>query len=163
MLQVLTIPLLCYLALLVEFCLFNLFGRWGDPQLLLLLIIFFNLYSGIRYSLWAAFWAGIMKDCFSTMPFGTNVFAFMACAYLSTMIRRYSYERGSDLSKLWMAFALVTVHNVIMGLLHTMIFDEVRWWDVWMGIWFPQIVTTLIVTLWTFERLQTVAKRLRFS
>jgi rod shape-determining protein MreD len=162
MLQVLIIPIICYLALLVEFCLFNLFGRWGAPQLLLLVVIFFNLYSGIRYSLWAALWAGILADCFSTMPFGTNVFAFVACAYLSTLIRKYSYERGSDLSKLWMVFVLVTAHTAIMGLLHNMIFDEVRWWDVWGSIWVPAILTTVMVTLFVFERLQVVAKRLRF-
>jgi rod shape-determining protein MreD len=161
-LQVLIIPFICYLALLAEFCLFNLFGRWGDPNVLLLVVIFFNLYSGIRYSLWAALWAGVLKDCFSTMPFGTNVFAYVACAYLSTLIRRYSYERGSDLSKLWMVFVLIFVHTGIMGLLHNMIFDEVRWWDVWGTIWLPGVVTTLAATLFVFERLQYVAKRLRF-
>ena len=162
MLQIFIIPLICYLALLVEFCLFNLFGRWGAPHLLLLVVIFFNLYSGIRFSLWAALWAGILADCFSTMPFGTNVFAFVACAYLSTLIRNYCYERGSDLSKLWMVFALVTAHTVIMGLLHNMIFDEVHWWDAWGGIWVPEALTTLIVALYVFERLQFVAKRLKF-
>jgi rod shape-determining protein MreD len=161
-LQIFIIPLICYLALLVEFCLFNLFGRWGTPQLLLLVVIFFNLYSGIRFSLWAAFWAGILADCFSTMPFGTNVFAFVTCAYLSTLIRKYAYERGSALSKRWMVFALVTAHTVIMGLLHNMIFDEVHWADVLGGIWLPQALTTVMVTLFVFERLQLVAKRLRF-
>ena len=52
--QIFFIPIICYLAILVEFTLFNLFGRWGDPHVLLLVVIFFNLYSGIRYSIWAA-------------------------------------------------------------------------------------------------------------
>ena len=112
MLQVLLIPVICYLLLLVEFCLFNLFGRWGDPNLLLLAVIFFNLYSGIRFSLWAALWAGIFSDCFSTMPFGTHIFAYVACAYLSTFIRRTFYERGSDFSKLFMVLSVVNQISV---------------------------------------------------
>jgi rod shape-determining protein MreD len=162
MLQVLIIPIICYLALLVEFCLFNLFGRWADPNILLLVVIFFNLYSGIRYSLFAALCAGILKDCFSTMPFGANVFAFVACAYLSTLIRKYSYERGSDPSKLGVVLVLVTAHTAVMGLLQNMIFDEVRWLDVWGSIWLPEVVTTVIVALYVFEKLQLVAKRLKF-
>ena len=129
----------------------------------MLVVIFFNLYSGIRYSLWAALCAGIMKDCFSTMPFGTNVFVYMACAYLSTVIRRYFYERGSDVSKLGMVLAMVTVHSLLMGMCHTMIFDEIRWADVWSSIWLPQVVTTLAVTIYVFEKLQFVAKKLKFG
>ncbi len=162
MLQILLIPFVCYFALLVEFTLFNLFGRWGDPHLLLLVVIFFNLYSGIRFSLWAALWAGILKDCFSTMPFGTSIFAYVACAYVSLAVRKYCYERGSDMSRLWMVLCVVTTHTVIMGLLHKMIFEEVRWLDVWRSIWFPEIVVTSLVSLLIFDRLRTAAKWLKF-
>ncbi len=162
MLQAFLIPLICYLLLLVEFCLFNLFGRWGDPNLLLLAVIFFNLYSGIRFSLWAALWAGIFKDCFSTMPFGTYIFAFIACAYLSTFIRRTFYERGSDFSKLFMVFSVVTVHTLIRGLVHQMTFDEVRWADVWGSVWLPEMLVTLVVTLYVFGKMQSLAKKFRF-
>ena len=64
--QILVIPLLCYLFQLFEYCLFSLFGRWGDPHLMLLLVIFFNLYSGIRFSLWAALCGGIRPVCPAT-------------------------------------------------------------------------------------------------
>ena len=160
--QILIIPILCYLVLLVEFALFNFFGRWGDPHLLLLVVIFFNLYSGIRYSLWAALWAGIFKDCFSTLPFGANVFAYVVCVYLSTVILRYCYQRGSALSKLWMVAVLVTAHTVVMGMLNDMIFDDMRWWEVWGNIWLPQLVMTGVAALFVFDRLRSMAKKLRF-
>jgi len=160
--QIILIPILCYLALLAEFTLFNLFGHQGDPQLLLLVIIFFNLYSGIRYSLWAAVCAGILQDCFGTMPFGTHVFIYIACAYLSTAVRRYCYERGSWVSKLWMVAVVVTARTLIMGLLHRMIFQEVRWLDVWGSIWFPEILATLVVTLAVFDLLHRTARIVKF-
>jgi rod shape-determining protein MreD len=160
--QILLIPLICYLAFLVEFVLFNLFGRWGDPHVLLLVVIFFNLYSGIRFSLWAALWAGVFTDCFSTMPFGTHIFAYVACAYLSTLIRRTCYERGNDLSKILMVFFIVTVHVVILGLVHQMVFEEIRWLDVWGSIWLPEVIATVVVALFVFEKLLWVARRFRF-
>jgi rod shape-determining protein MreD len=161
--QFLIIPLICYLAMLAEFSLFNVLGRWGDPHLLLLVVIFFNLYSGIRYSLWAALWAGVFKDCFSTMPFGTHVFAYIAMAYLSTFIRKNWYERGSDASKLLMVFLLVTAHTLLMGLLHHMVFEDVRWSDVWGGIWAPELITTMVVALFVFGVLRDVAGYCKFS
>lgn len=162
MLQIFIIPILCYLALLTEFVLFNLFGRWGEPHLLLLVVIFFNLYSGIRYSLWAALWAGVFKDCFSTMPFGTHIFAYVACAYLSTFIRRTYYERGSDLSKILLVVTVVTANVFMLGLVHQMVFYELRWGEVWRDIWLPELLATVVVTLYVFEKLLGVAKRLRF-
>lgn len=160
--QVVYIPLICFLALLAEFCLFNLFGRWGDPQLLLLVVLFFNLYSGVRFSLWAAFWAGMFKDCFSTMPFGTHILAYVVCVYFSVFIRHTFYERGNDLSKLFMIFAVVTANVLVLGFLHQMVFEEVAWGEVFRGIWLPEVVTTLVVALYSFGRLLFMARALRF-
>ncbi len=154
--QIILIPVLCYLAFLVQFVLFNLFGRWGDPHLLLLVIIFFNLYTGIRFSLWAAVCAGILQDCFGTMPFGTHVFAYVACAYLSTAVRRYCYERGSDISKIWMVFCLVTAHAVIMAIVHRMSFEEVHWLEMWGSIWLPELLVTSVVALFVFRVLMQI-------
>jgi rod shape-determining protein MreD len=160
--QIIIIPVLCYAALLLQFILFNLFGRWGDPHLLLLVVIFFNLYSGIRFSLWAAVWAGILMDCFSTMPFGASTFVYVACAYVSLGVRKYCYERGSDLSRLWMVLCVVTAHTLIMGLLHQMTYEDVRWFDVWRSIWLPEVLTTGFVAIVVFGRLRDIARILRF-
>ncbi|MEI6437872.1 MAG: rod shape-determining protein MreD [Candidatus Omnitrophota bacterium] len=160
--QILLIPLICYLALLMEFTLFNLFGRWGDPHLLLLVVIFFNLYSGIRFSLWSALWAGVLKDCFSTMPFGTNIFAYVVCAFVSLAVRRYCYERGSNVSRVWMVFCVVTAYTVVMGLTHKMAFDDVQWLDVWGSLWLPEMLITGAVAIFVFDRLRDSARLLKF-
>ncbi len=160
--QILLIPLLCYLFQLLEYCLFSLFGRWGDPHLMLLLVIFFNLYSGIRFSLWAALCGGILKDCFSTMPFGTHIFSYMVCACLATYVRRHWYERGSSVSKLLMVFVVVAAHTLIMAVLFKMVFEELRWTDVVASVWFPETLTTMAVALVVFERLRDSARLLKF-
>ena len=160
--QILIIPILCYLFQLFEYCCFSLFGRWGDPHLMLLLVIFFYLYSGIRFSLWAALCAGIMKDCFSTMPFGTYIFSYMVCACLAVFIRKHWYERGSSLSKLMMVFLLTVVHALIMAFLFKMVFEDVQWLDVLRSVWIPEMLATMVVALFVFKRLLDVARLLKF-
>ena len=160
--QILVISLLCFLFQLLEYCLFSLFGRWGDPHLMLILVIFFNLYSGIRFSLWTAVCGGAIKDCFSTMPFGTHIFSYMVCACLSTYIRQNWYERGSSASKLLMVFAVTSAHTLIMAFLYKMVFEDIRWLDVLGSVWLPEILATMIVALFVFERLRDTAKILRF-
>ncbi len=160
--QILIIPVLCYLFQLFEYCCFSLFGRWGDPHFMLLLVIFFNLYSGIRFSLWAALCAGALKDCFSTMPFGTHIFSYMVCACFSTFIRRHWYERGSSVSKLVMVVLVVSAHALIMAFLFKMVFEEVRWGEVLISVWLPEVIATSVVALFVFERLRDVARILKF-
>ena len=52
--RILVIALVCYLAFALEFLLYNFWGKWGKPELLILVVIFFNLYLGIRFSIIAA-------------------------------------------------------------------------------------------------------------
>lgn len=160
--QILFIPLICYLAFLAEFACFNLFGRWGDPQWLLLVLIFFNLYSGIRFSLWAALCAGVLMDCFSTMPFGTHIFAYVVCACVSLGVRKYCYERGSDISRVWMVCCVVSAHTLVMGLTQKMVYEEVQWIDVLRAIWLPEIIVTAAVSILFFNRLRDMARLLKF-
>ncbi|MBF0331320.1 MAG: rod shape-determining protein MreD [Candidatus Omnitrophica bacterium] len=159
--QILIIPILCYIFQLMEYCLFTLFGRWGDPHLMLLLVIFFNLYSGIRFSLLVAICGGILKDCFSTMPFGTHIFSYMVCACLSTFIRKHWYERGSPVSKLMMVFMLTMAHTLIMAFVFKMVFEDIRMFDVFAGIWLPEMITTMVVALFVFEKLIALARRFK--
>lgn len=53
---------LTYLFFLIEFLLFNTFGRWGKPAMLIILIVFLNLYVGIRFGMIRAFFEGVLKD-----------------------------------------------------------------------------------------------------
>jgi hypothetical protein len=45
---------------------------------------------------------------------------------------------------------LLTAHTIIMGGLHDMIFEEMRWVEAWESIWFPQTVMTLVVAIFVF-------------
>ena len=107
------IALLAYLFFVIEFILYDLFGPWGKPELVLLLVVFWGLYSGIRYSIVAALVGGLLKDIVSPMPFGAFLFVFLSAAYLTTFVRRTLYQPGSRFSRAaenhlrqWMLLAL---------------------------------------------------------
>ena len=62
MFPLLLIILFTFILFGIEFLLFHVIGPWAMPNLLLLLVIFFTLYSGIRYGLVTAFVAGFVRD-----------------------------------------------------------------------------------------------------
>src|SRR5277367_2694045 len=105
--RVAVIVLVSYLAFALEFVLYNFWGQWGKPELLVLVVIFFNLYLGIRFSIIAAVFCGIFKDAAGVAPFGTYVLVYVAGAYFTTLVRRYLYQPGSRFSRAVVAFLVV--------------------------------------------------------
>src|ERR1700722_13361938 len=97
--RVAVIALVCYLAFALEFLLYNFWGQWGKPELLILVVIFFNLYLGVRFGIIAAIFAGLFKDASGAAPFGTYILIYIAGTYLATLVRRYLYQPGSRFSR----------------------------------------------------------------
>lgn len=158
--RLLTIFILTYTFFLIEFLLFDVFGRWGKPDLLLILIVFFNLYQGIRYGLLAAIFAGIFKDAFSSEVFGTYIFLFMCCAFFATVMRRNFYRPGSKLSRLMVTGGVVTVFVFAQGLLYAMN-NDVNWTVVFQYVFIPEILITMLSATFVFSRLKTLADKIR--
>ena len=118
--RVAVIALLSYLAYALEFLLYNFWGPWGKPELLILVVIFFNLYLGIRFSIIAAVFCGIFKDASGVAPFGTYVLVYIAGAYVTTFVRRYWYQPGSRFSRGVVAFFVVLGCFIVQAILTSM-------------------------------------------
>ena len=151
--------LLVYLFFLIEFFLFNLGGRWFLPNLLLLLVIYFNLVFGIRYSIFAAALAGILKDSFSTEIFGFNIFAFVLCAYLTTVLKRYLHYVASRRSRLLLVFCITAIHFTVLLFLRLM-FSRTDALHSVQFVLVPEILTTLVITSFTFNQLKKCVLKL---
>jgi len=148
--------LVCFI---LEFSVFNLAGWWLRPQLLILLIIFFNLYLGVRYGLYTAVLAGLIMDSFAASVFGLNLVSFILVAYMTTFLRKYIYYRGSRLSRLILVFILLLIDFSCRLILHAMLgyFDPVG------AIKFallPGLTVTLLLTTYTFQQLRQCASKL---
>ena len=105
--RIAVIALVCYLAFALEFLLYNFWGRWGKPEILILVVIFFNLYLGIRFGVIAAIFCGIFKDASGVAPFGTYVLVYIAGSYVTILVRRYLYQPGSRVSRVVVTFFVV--------------------------------------------------------
>ncbi len=150
------IVLSAYIFFVFEALLNDIGGIWLKPELLLLLVIFWGLYSGIRYSIVAAVISGLLKDMFSILPFGTYLFVFVAAAYLTTFVRRNLYRPGSRFSRAVVAFFVLIGFFLIEVALYLMHHD-VRLTELFFNIFLPQLVTTMLVVTFVFQRLRDVA------
>lgn len=157
--RTLIIIVFVFLFFLIEFFLFNVIGRFSKPNLLLLLVIFFNLCWGIRYSLLTAVFAGILKDSFTIGFFGINLFSFVLCAYATTLLKRYVYHMGFHSSRLFLIFLIIVFDIMIHACLH-MMFVEVHLIQVLRYVLIPEVLTTFIVATFTFQQLKKCVLRL---
>ena len=156
--RILTLILLTIFFFLMEFCLFNLFGKNFAAELLLLLVVFVNLSLGIRYALFVAIFAGILKDSFSTTFFFFYTFSFIAIAYVSTILRRYIY--GSAIIKnLLLIFMLLIFQFIIHFILSFSSGINCLSLNIFSNILFPKVVSTLILTPLIFNKLKKCASK----
>ena len=154
--RVAVILALAYLSFVCEFILYNVFGPWGKPELLILLFIFFNLYLGIRYSLVAAIAAGFLRDASSVSPFGTYLFVYVAGAYCTTVVNKYLYQPGSRFSRVMVALVVVLFCFTVELVLHMIEYD-VRLTEVLTYVLWPQLVTTMVAATFVFLRMRDVS------
>lgn len=157
--KIILITLLVFLFFLIEFFLFNLAGRWFMPNLLLLAVIYFNLAFGIRYSIFAAVVAGLLRDSFGTGLFGLNIFAFVVCAYLTTVLKRYLHYVASRQSRLLLVFCITVIHVMVYFCLQLML-GKVHVVQFFKFVFIPEILTTLVVTSFIFTQLKKCVLRL---
>lgn len=153
------IVFLVFVFFLAEFLLFNLGGKWLAPNLLLLLVMFFDFYLGIRYSLLAAFTAGILKDSFSAQILGVNLLSFVVSAFLTSVLRKQLYSKGSR-SSFYLMIALVCALTFLVQYILYVFCSVVNFSAAVKSVFFPQIITTLCVSVFVFKQLRKCASKL---
>jgi len=148
-----------YVCFIFETTLSTLFGRWFAPNLLLLLVIFFNLFRGIRYSIITALFAGMLKDSYSAGPFGLHVFSLVTIAYLTTIIKGFVYQPGSMPSRVLLVCVMSFINVVVMTVMNLML-SSVDLGDVFRYVLVPEVLTTTIATGYVFRWFKKCALRL---
>jgi len=154
--RIAVIVLVSYLAFMSEFVLYNALGTWGKPEFLILVIVFFNLYLGVRYSLIAAVCCGILKDASGIAPFGTYLLVYVAAAFTTTFVRRYLYEQGSRFSRSLVAFFVVVICFILQAVL-TVMNHQMRLHALLADILIPQLLTTMAVSTLVFQQLKDIS------
>jgi rod shape-determining protein MreD len=154
--RVAVIVLVSYLAFALEFLLYNFWGQWGKPELLILVVIFFNLYLGVRFGIIAAVFCGIFKDASGIAPFGTYILVYIAGSYVTIFVRRYLYQPGSRFSRALVAFFVVVGCFIVQAVLTNMN-HEVRLGELVTNLLVPQLLTTMIAATYVFSQLKNIS------
>ncbi len=142
-----------------EYVCAELFGAWFCPNLLMIAVVFFNLFRGIRQSLVAAFFAGLMKDSFSPQMFGFHIFVFLVCAYLTTFVKLYVYHSGSKESRVLLVCVMTLLYVMIQYVVRVM-FVDVDFGQVIRFILLPEFISTAVVSGYVLEQLRKCALKL---
>jgi len=147
--------LVCFL---IEQLLARYLGRWFTPNLLIVLVVFFNLSRSTRYSLLAAVFAGLLKDSFAPRGFGLYLFSFICCAYLTSFFKLYVYQAGAMASRLLMVFFIVALNAHILFILNLMTMP-LNYGEMFRYILIPETLATVVVTPYAFERFKVCVLR----
>jgi rod shape-determining protein MreD len=158
--NIIIITVLVFVLFFIEYFLFNLFGSWLTPDLLLLLIVFVNYYLGVRYGVYTALVAGLIKDSFMINVFGVHLISFIACSYFMAFLQKYIYSRGSRSSRFIIIFMVCTL-NVLVQFIVQNAFISFNFFDVFKYIYIPEIFLTLLVSSYVFDKIKQCV--LKFS
>lgn len=144
----------------LEYMLFDFLGRWFKPNLLILLVIFFNVALGTRFGLYTALGAGILKDSFSTGPFGVYLISFVLCNYVVTLVKKFFfYEVRSGVLRILLAFVFSVLHGVLVYLFYSLR-EGVDFYEAWVFIILPEVVVTTLLSPYIFDRLKPCVLKL---
>ncbi len=157
--RILMVIFLVLLFFSAELLLFHVFGYFFKPNLLLLLVMFFNFYFGIRYGLLSALLAGVLKDSFSTHLFGMHCFAFILCAYAAVILKKYFFHMSIFSFRLLLLFATVVIYNLSFFFIYSR-FVPLSAGEMLRFILIPELISTLIITPFILDQLKRCALKL---
>ena len=151
--KIILITVLTFLFFIIEFLLFNILGSWFKPELLVLLIIFFDLSLGIRFGLFTAFLGGILKDSFSSHLFGIHIFSFVVCAFMTIVLRRYLFQTSPYSLRILLAFTISLLNALLLYVLNSM-FLLLDLNEAFYFVIVPNVLATTFVAGFTFRHLR---------
>lgn len=148
------------ICLIVQLLCARVFGSWLVPNFVLIAVVFLNLYRGLRYSLSAAFFGGFLLDSFNGSLMGLNVFSLVMCAFLLGAIKKFIYHPGYAQSRLLMVFVAVVSNSFLQYFVNVVSGLQLDFLIMLRLVILPEIIFTLLVSLYTFERLKQCALKL---
>ena len=148
-----------FICFWIETLLTDLVGAWFTPNLLIVLIVFFNLLRGIRYSLLTALLAGLLKDSFGAGTFGFHTVSFIASAYLTSLTKIYIYQTGTNAARVLLVF-FIALANVTLQCIMNMMFNTIEFARVFVHIIVPEVLVTSALTPYIFKKFKRCALRL---
>ncbi len=135
---------------LIEIALFQIFGLWFKPNLLVIFIIFVNLRFGLRYGVFVSLFCGILADSFSAGIFGVHIISFIICSYILAIVKKYFLQFDALSFKLVIAFVFSSLFVLLMYFFNAM-FLKINFSGVFTFIFLPEVAATVAVSPLCFD------------
>ncbi|MCA9405770.1 MAG: hypothetical protein KC684_04485, partial [Candidatus Omnitrophica bacterium] len=90
---------------------------------------------------------------------GVSLFSFVAAAYITTFLKTYIYQTGTKLSQFFLVMIVVVINGLLEYLLY-MKYTDIHFFDVVKYVLTPDVLTTTIVSVYTFRQLKSCVLKL---
>ena len=147
-------------CLVLQLLCLKIFGEGFVPNFVLIAVIFFNLFRGLRYSLGAAFFGGFLLDSFGGNIWGINTFSFVLCAFLIRTLKMYIYQPGVAQSRILIVFIITLTNGFLQYVASLMMGVDLPFVQALGRVILPEAILTTIVADVTLERLKQCALKL---
>ena len=141
---------------LCEFFFYNMVNENFVPDLLLLSVIFFTFFFGIRYGVSAAVLAGVMKDSFNIGFFGFHILGFVVCALVTVSLRKIIYYSHSWHNRMFFVLIICLI-NFFIQMILTAMFDQPAILESLKFIFIPGALSTVLISSIFFKQLKKCA------
>ncbi|MBF0484115.1 MAG: hypothetical protein HQL25_05355 [Candidatus Omnitrophica bacterium] len=152
------IVLACVVCFIIEFLLFNYVSPWLRPSLIIILLVFADIFWNVRSAVLVALVGGMLEDSFG-MTFGFNMVAYSVCVLAASFLGDYIYQKGSRSSLVVLLFFVLGVNVLVRFLLLAMVDQGISVGMVLSGITVDIVVTLLVANI-TFNGLIRCALKL---
>ena len=129
------------------------------PNLLLILTFSFGFMEGKRAGMMYGLVAGLLLDLFYSGPFGFYTLFYIYMGYINGIATKYYYE---DYITLPLILCLINelAYNLYIYIFRFLIRGRLNFWYYFRELMIPEIVFTVVVTLFVYRLLLFINRRL---
>ena len=157
--KILIILMFVLVGFLIKFVLFNTIGGFFTPNVMLLLVVFFNLFWGIRHALVTAVWAGTLEDSFGAGPFGIHLFSLVVAAFATVLLKRTIYQAGSGSSRFILVLIVSAINLFTQYILYLML-GSMDFFQLLRNLFIPEVLLTALSAYVVFRALKKCVSKL---
>ncbi len=158
-----TIGFIIIICFILQSTLFQYLALAGIvPNLLLIVTMSFGLMRGRREGMLVGFFSGLLIDVFFGQVLGPYAFIYMTMGYINGFFHRIYYVEDVLLPMITIAVNDF-IFNVIIYIIFFLLRNRLNFGEYLIDIILPEMLYTMIVTLFFYKLLVRINKRLKIS
>ncbi len=158
-----TIGFIIIICFILQSTLFQYLALAGIvPNLLLIVTMSFGLMRGRREGMLVGFFSGLLIDVFFGQVLGPYAFIYMTMGYINGFFHRIYYVEDVLLPMITIAVNDF-IFNVIIYIIFFLLRNRLDFGEYLINIILPEMLYTMIITLFFYKLLVRINKRLKIN